>query len=124
MWVEAAAAAVEEMVLVAKVELEGPAAVLERVTVFALSGEVKVTGGLVPGMGGVVVLIVPDAHQRLKVGDVQSTRESGSMIAGFLKRRLAVKVQLGEACIEAVRPPGMFGFEKERLVRGSAWAEQ
>ena len=76
------------MVFVMKVELEGPAAVVERVMVFALSGELKVTGGLVPGIGGAVVLIVPDAHPRLKVGDVQSTGESGGMIAEVLGRLL------------------------------------
>jgi hypothetical protein len=76
------------MVLVMKVELEGLAAVVERVTVFALSGELKVTVGLVPGIGGAVVLIVLDAHPRLKVGDVQSTGESGGMIAEVLGRLL------------------------------------
>lgn len=86
MWVEIAAA--EEMVLVMKVELEGPTAVVERVTVFALSGELKVTGGLGPGVGGAVVLIVPDAHPRLKLGDVQSTGESGGMKAEVLGRLL------------------------------------
>ena len=42
------------VVEVSNVELEGPEAVVEREMVFALS--VEETGGLVPGMRGVVVL--------------------------------------------------------------------
>ena len=60
-----------------EVRLKGPRAVVERETVFALAGDVSETGGLVPGMRGVVDVrsvveaIVADASNRLKVGDVQ-----------------------------------------------------
>jgi hypothetical protein len=67
---------------VVELEAEEPGAVLEREMVFALSGEVKETGGLVPGVRGVVELgggrevIIPAASVCLKAGGLQSTRYS------------------------------------------------
>ena len=53
------------------VKLEGPVAVLEIETVFALAGDVSETGGFVPGTRGVVdvtsVVIVTVARNLLKV---------------------------------------------------------
>jgi len=66
------------------VEPEGPSAVVEMETVFALAGDVLETGGFVPGTRGVVdvrsVVIVPGASNRLKVGMFNTRRpwESGS----------------------------------------------
>jgi hypothetical protein len=102
-WVEVVA--VEERLLVMKVELEGPDALVERETVFAVSGEENVTGGLVPGMRGIVVLIATDAQRRQKFGDVQETGKYERTIEEVLGTPLGVEEQPCEVSIQAVTAP-------------------